>query len=97
MVTSQIQVAIDVGCELHRVAIGLSDGKLLDEFDITHDKAGFSSFFQHIEHVSQRYDLPVVVAMEGYNGYARPLDGQILRHGYRLFSVNNLKLARYKE
>jgi len=28
---------------------------------------------------------------------ARPLDGHILRHGYSLYSVNNLKLARYKE
>jgi transposase len=35
--------------------------------------------------------------MESYNGWARPLDGHILRHGYSLYSVNNLKLARYKE
>ena len=38
-----------------------------------------------------------MVAMEGYNGWARPLDGQIRRHGWCLYSVNNLKLARYKE
>jgi hypothetical protein len=35
--------------------------------------------------------------MEGYNGYARPLDRMILGQGFRLYSVNNLKLARYKE
>ncbi len=35
--------------------------------------------------------------MEGYNGWARPLDGQIRRHGWPLYNVNNLKLARYKE
>lgn len=41
--------------------------------------------------------LPIRVAMEGYNGWARPLDQQVLARGWRLYNVNNLKLARYKE
>ena len=92
-----IRVAVDVGSACHRVAVGLPDGKVLDEFDIDHDAGGFKKFFRHIECLEKRHQLPVAVAMEGYNGWARPLDGQILRHGYRLYSVNNLKLARYKE
>jgi transposase len=92
-----IRVAVDVGSTRHRVAIGLPDGKLLDEFDIDHNAVGFGEFFNHIETVENRHHLPVAVAMEGFNGWARPLDGQILRHGYSLYSVNNLKLARYKE
>src|SRR6185437_16060044 len=39
----------------------------------------------------------VAVAMEGYNGYARPLDAMVRRRGYRLYNINNLKLARFKE
>ena len=35
--------------------------------------------------------------MEGYNGYARPLDGLVRARGYRLYNINNLKLARFKE
>jgi transposase len=35
--------------------------------------------------------------MEGYNGYARPLDTLVRTHNYRLFNINNLKLARFKE
>jgi hypothetical protein len=35
--------------------------------------------------------------MEGYNGYARPLDRLVREKGYRLLNVNNLKLARFKE
>lgn len=92
-----IRVAIDVGSTRHRVAVGLPDGKLLDEFDIDHNARGFDEFFRHIEKAETRYHLPVAVAMEGYNGWARPLDGYIRRHGYQLFSVNNLKLARFKE
>lgn len=92
-----IHVAIDVGSARHRVAVGLPNGTLLDEFDIDHDAHGFSEFFHHIETIEKRYQLPVAVAMEGYNGWARPLDGHIRRHGYHLFSVNNLKLARFKE
>lgn len=92
-----IRVAVDVGSTRHRVAVGLPDGKVLDEFDIDHSAGGFNEFFRRIETIETRHQLPVAVAMEGYNGWARPLDGHILRHGYRLYSVNNLKLARYKE
>jgi hypothetical protein len=36
--------------------------------------------------------------MEGYNGYARPLDSVVRQGGaYRLYNINNLKLARFKE
>jgi len=35
--------------------------------------------------------------MEGFNGYARPLDRLIQERGYILYNVNNLKLARFKE
>jgi len=92
-----IRVAVDVGSTCHRVAVGLPDGKVLDEFDIDHSAGGFNEFFHRIEIIEKCHQLPIAVAMEGFNGWARPLDGQILRHGYRLYSVNNLKLARYKE
>jgi hypothetical protein len=35
--------------------------------------------------------------MEGYNGYARPLDSMVRQRGYRLYNLNNLKFARFKE
>src|SRR5947207_14748444 len=35
--------------------------------------------------------------MEGYNGCQRPLDGMVRQRGYRLYNINNLKLARFKE
>ncbi len=73
----QLHVAVDVGCRHHRVAIGCSDGQLLDEFDITHDVAGFRTFFEHIHHHEHRFGPPVLVAMEGFNGWARPLDRQV--------------------
>lgn len=92
-----IRVAIDVGSARHRVAVGLSDGKLIDEFDVDHHRVGFNDFFSRIGSHQEQYQLPVTVAMEGHNGWARPLDGQILRKGWRLYNVNNLKLARYKE
>ena len=95
---SEIHVSIDVGCYQHSVAVGLPNGELLDEFDINHDPAGFSFFFHRIEAIQRRYgEVPVSVAMEGYNGHARPLDTLVRLHDYRLFNVNNLKLARFKE
>lgn len=93
----QIRVGIDVGCKAHRVGIADADGKILEEFDISHTDAGFQDFFRRIEHHKQELDLSVAVAMEGFNGYARPLDQMIQQHGYTLYNVNNMKLARFKE
>jgi hypothetical protein len=92
-----IRVAIEVGSACHWVAIGLPDGKVLEEFDIIHYACSFDEFFRRVEAVDQHYPLPVAVAMEGFNGWARPLDGSIRRHGYGLCSVNNLKIVLYKE
>ena len=64
---------------------------------MAHDPAGFAQFFQRIESHRRSFGGEVAVAMEGYNGYARPLDGLVLAHDYRLFNLNNLKLARFKE
>jgi len=93
----EIRVGIDVGCKAHRVGIANTKGKILEEFDISHTDAGFQDFFRRIEQHKQKLNLPVAVAMEGFNGYARPLDQLIQEHGYTLYNVNNLKLARFKE
>jgi transposase len=93
----ELRVGIDVGSRLHAVAVGLSNGALLEEFEIAHGVAGFADFFARIEGHADALGLPVAVAMEGYNGHARPLDSLVQGHGWRLCNVNNLKLARFKE
>lgn len=93
----ELRVGVDVGSRCHAVAIGLPDGTVLDEFEISHEPEGFRHFFSRIERHAKRHGLPVAVAMEGYNGLARPLDTLVQANNWRLFNVNNLKLARFKE
>jgi len=97
MQTNEIHVGIDIGSRVHRAAIEGPDGQILDEFDIQHTEPGFADFFARIETQERRLGVPVRVAMEGFNGHARPLDALILAHHYPLLNVNNLKLARFKE
>jgi len=92
-----IRVSVDVGCKSHQVAVGLSTGEVIAEFNISHQPEGFRTFFTKIEQLEQLYHCPVRVAMEGYNGYARPLDTMVLARGWQLYNINNLKLARFKE
>lgn len=94
---SELRVSVDVGCHRHSVAVGLTSGELLEEFDINHRPEGFADFFNRIERHQRRYPGPVAVAMEGYNGHARPLDTLVREHHWRLLNVNNLKLARFKQ
>ena len=93
----ELRVAVDVGCRRHHVAVGLSSGDFLESFEIEHQPAGFEEFFSRLASHEARYHCPVSVAMEAYNGYARPLDRLVLLHNYRLYNINNLKLARFKE
>ena len=93
----EIRVSVDVGCHSHSVAIGLSDGEFIEEFEIEHNSDGFNQFFTRIKKQEDRHGFPVSVAMEGYNGYARPLDRLVRARDYRLFNINNIKLARFKE
>jgi transposase len=93
----ELRVSVDVGCHRHSVAVGLSTGELLEEFEVEHRPEGFADFFSRIERHQRRYPGPVVVAMEGYSGHARPLDTVVRERQWRLFNVNNLKLARFKQ
>ena len=65
----QLRVGVDVGSRRHSVAVGLTDGSLLEEFEIPHTAAGFGDFFARIEGHAKRHPYPIAVAMEGYNGH----------------------------
>jgi len=93
----ELRVSVDVGYRRHSVAIGLPSGEVLEEFEIAHRPEGFEEFFSRIEKHQKVRDCEVAVAMEGSNGCARPLDAMVRRRGYRLYNINNLKLARFKE
>jgi transposase len=95
--SKELRVSVDVGYRRHSVAIGLPSGEVLEEFEIEHRLEGFQDFFSRIEKHNRNKGYSVAVAMEGYNGYARPLDSLVRQRGYRLYNINNLKLARFKE
>ena len=64
---------------------------MLEELDIGHHADGFQEFFSRVGKLETFHKLPVVVAMEGCYGYARPLDGQICRYGYKALSTGMFK------
>jgi len=93
----ELHVSVDIGCYSHWVAVGLANGEYLGKFEISHNKEGFKTFFSQIEEYKKQSNGEVSVAMEGYNGHARPLDTMVQANGYNLLNINNLKLARFKE
>jgi transposase len=93
----ELRVCMDIGNKKHHVAVGLSSGEIIDRFDLCHTPNAITTFFQKIKIYEEQYSLPVAIAMEGYNGYARPMDKIALSKGYRLLNVNNNKLAQFKK
>ena len=83
--STDIRVCVDVGSRKHSVAVGLADGRFLDAFEVDRRPEGFDRFFQRIDDIQRQHGGKVSVAMEGYNGWARPLDSLVQRHHYRLF------------
>ena len=45
----ELRVSVDVGYRRHSVAMGLSSGEVLEEFEIDHRLEGFQEFFTRIE------------------------------------------------
>jgi hypothetical protein len=45
----ELRVSVDVGYRRHSVAMGLSSGEVLEEFEIEHPLEGFEDFFSRIE------------------------------------------------
>lgn len=46
---TEIRVCVDIGSAKHGVAVGLSNGSVLEEFDVPHSTEGFESFFECLE------------------------------------------------
>ena len=61
----ELRVSVDVGSRRHSVAIGLPNGEVLEEFEISHRVEGFQEFFSRIEKHQRQRGCPVAVAMEG--------------------------------
>ena len=55
-------VSIDVGCRRHRVAVGMADGAVLDQFDPEHQPAAFQASFSRIEKQATSMGCPLARA-----------------------------------
>lgn len=84
---TQLHIAKDVGRQQHRVAIGWKEGDPIEEFDCPHTAAGLSDVISRIHRHKESHQAEVSVAMEGFGGYAHPLDSQILAQGWRLYAI----------
>ena len=84
----ELKVGIDVGGTNHAVAISDDRGNILKEFEVSHTNKGFELFFKTIEKIARNNNATLSIAMEGYNGLARPLDSLILDRGHRFGVVS---------
>lgn len=90
-----LRVSLDVGSERHTVVIGRGS-QVLEQFEIGHHRRGFAKFFERIEGHRRDPEQRVEVLMEGAAGWIRPLDELIQQRGYRLLSINTLKMAHFR-
>ena len=73
----ELRVSVDVGYRRHSVAMGLSSGEVLEEFEIDHRIEGFEEFFSRIEKQQQEKEL----CGSGSDGRLQRLCPAIGQHG----------------
>jgi len=91
-----ISVGIDVGSQEHRIAMMSPERQILAEWSVRHRHADFKQACQRMQSLAQQHKLPLLVGIEGYNGYAAPFDQYLIAQGIKLKQINNLTLNRYR-
>jgi transposase len=91
-----ISVGIDVGSKEHRIAVMSPNGQILAEWSVRHRHADFKQAYQRMQSLAQQHKLPLMVGIEGYNGYASPFDQCLIAQGIKVKQINNLTLNRYR-
>ncbi len=86
-----LAVGIDVGSQVHRIAVMNPQGKIIDQWSTKHRYADFKQAARRMQALSREYNLPLIVGIEGYNGH------QIAKVIYKLMSSNSLYLPSYKK
>lgn len=92
-----LAVGIDVGSQTHRIAVMNPQGKIIDRWSTKHRYTDFKKAARRMQALSREYNLPVIVGIEGYNGYASPFDQYLMDQGITLKQINNLTLDRYRQ
>lgn len=67
----ELRVGIDVGGHVHAVAVGLSDGAMLEAFEVPHSDAGLEDFFGRIETHAARHGVAMAARDGQQSGLAQ--------------------------
>ncbi len=92
-----ISVGIDIGSKEHRIAAMNPERQIIAEWSIKHRHSEFKQTCHQIKSLAAQHSLPVIIGIEGYNGYAAPFDKYLIVQGFEVKQVNNLTLNRYRQ
>ncbi len=92
-----LAVGIDIGSQIHRIAVMNPQGKIIDQWSTKYRYADFKQAARRMQALSGEYNLPLIVGIEGYNGYASPFDEYLINQGITVKQINNLTLDRYRQ
>lgn len=87
---------IDVGSEYHHIFIIDEEDKTVYDSKIRHTGSELHKAVEEFKRIQQRLGVSVSFAMEGMNGYSRPLDGMLISGGFKVYNIDNLKLSQFR-
>ncbi len=88
---------IDVGSESHHVIIMDDTGEVLYDRKVAHTFSEFHKVIVEFKGIEKQHQGEITFAIEGKNGYGAPFDRILMKNGFKLYNVDNLKLRRFRD
>lgn len=92
-----IYACLDIGSSEHHAYVATHDQRTLKRCKISHKFEDIAAFIEQLQQLSEQEQLPVKVVIEGYNGYANPLDQMCIEAGIDVLSANSTQVASYRK
>lgn len=92
----RVMVGIDVGSETHVIVGRDESGELVYEKEVEHEIGAIKKMIGDLEKLRAGGQASVEIGLEGRNGYSRPMDRMLLEHGFKVYSIDNMSVRRFR-
>lgn len=87
---------IDIGSEHHHAIVIGDEEKIFYDKKIAHNLSEFTQAIKEFRQIEETEEATISFAIEGKNGYGAPFDRILMKHGFTLYNVDNLKLRQFR-
>ena len=94
---NQLYGGIDIGSESHHIIVIDENEKIYYDGKVPHQLEALTQAIERFQGLEKIEKRTLTFAIEGKNGYSAPFDRLLIKAGFCLYNVDNLKLRRFRD